>query len=50
MYFFPNGKLNNFQFVYTCTIIIKVGIVYKPEHNLLIIFRSGGLHISSVIS
>ena len=32
-----------------CTIIIKVCIIYKHEHNLLIIYRSGGFHISSSI-
>ena len=33
-----NGNLNNYHLVYTCTIIIKVCIVYKQEHNLLIIY------------
>ena len=41
--------LNNYKLVYTCTIIIKVCIIYKHEHNLLIIYRSGGFHISSSI-
>ena len=44
-----NGNLNNYKLVYTCTIIIKVCILYKHEHNLLIIYRSGGFHISSSI-
>ena len=44
------GILNNYKLVYTCTIIIKVCIIYKHEHNLLIIiYRSGGFHISSSI-
>ena len=44
-----NGNLNNYKLVYTCTIIIKVCIIYKHEHNLLIVYRSGGFHISSSI-
>ena len=44
-----NGNLNNYKLVYTYTIIIKVCIIYKHEHNLLIIYRSGGFHISSSI-
>ena len=48
MYFFLKWNLNNNQFMYTCTIIIKEGIVYKHEHNLLIIYRSGGFHILSL--
>ena len=44
-----NGNLNNYKLVCTCTIIIKVCIIYKHEHNLLIIYRSGGFHISSSI-
>ena len=28
MYFYPNGNPNNYQFVYTSTIIIKIGIAY----------------------
>ena len=39
-----NGNLNNYQSVYTCTIIIKVCIVYKHEHKFIkYVYRSGGL-------
>ena len=49
IYSSSNGNLNNYKLVYTCTIIIKVCIIYKHEHNLLIIYRSGGFHISYFI-
>ena len=41
-----NGYLNNYKLVYTCTIIIKVCILYKHEYNLLIIYRSGGFLVA----